>query len=101
MPDVPSFDTIRKALAAARETRGLEVGAGALALVPKVFRDQFGSDAVAAIVADTNTFEAAGRAVQVALDAAGQATLKPFIFTDPQLYAEHGYVEPLQSWLAG
>ena len=83
-----SADPIRRALAAARETRALEIGPGALAGIPRVFREQFGESAVAAIVADVNTFEAAGREVQAAFDRAGVATVLPFVFTDAALYAD-------------
>ncbi len=98
-PTTTHDDLTRKALAHARETRALEVGADLLTAVPRVFRAQFG-DAPAAIVADANTFAAAGRAVQAAFDAAGHPTVAPFVFTDPKLYAEHRYVEQLQPALA-
>jgi glycerol-1-phosphate dehydrogenase [NAD(P)+] len=97
--DEPS-DLIRRALVAARETRCLEVGPGLFDRVPAVFREQFARGAKAAIVADQNTFAAAGRAVQAAFDRAGHPTVTPFLFTDPALYAEHGYAEQLQAWLA-
>jgi glycerol-1-phosphate dehydrogenase [NAD(P)+] len=90
---------IQRALAAARETRRLEVGAGVLPITPAVFSEQFGDGATAAIVADINTFEAAGRAVQGAFTAAGRPTVDPFVFTDPDLYAEHRFVEQLDAWM--
>src|SRR4051812_16300412 len=91
-------DRIARALAAARETRCLEIGTGLLARVPEIFRSQFG-DRPAAVVADGNTYAAAGRAVQAAFEAAGHRTVKPFIFDDPKLYAEYTYVEQLQPWV--
>ena len=90
-------DRIARALAAARETRCLEIGTGLLARLPEIFRGQFG-DRPAGIVADGNTFAAAGRAVQAAFEEAGHRTVKPFIFEDPKLYAEYKYVEQLQPW---
>ena len=92
-----SNDRIRRALAAARETRCLELGTGLLARVPEIFRSQFG-DRPAAIVADANTYAAAGQAVQAAFEAAGHPTVRPFLFDDPKLYAEYKYVEQLQPW---
>jgi glycerol-1-phosphate dehydrogenase [NAD(P)+] len=100
-PDAASADRLRRALAAARETRALEVGHGLLAAVPAVFRAQFGAAAPAAIVTDANTFRAAGRAVQAAFEAAGHPTVAPFVYDDPDLYAEHKYVDQLQPWLDG
>src|SRR5205807_1913037 len=49
-------------LRAARETRCLEIGPALLDRTPQVFRSQFGARP-AVVVADANTFAAAGRAV--------------------------------------
>jgi glycerol-1-phosphate dehydrogenase [NAD(P)+] len=38
--------------------------------------------------------------VQAALEQAGIRAIRPFVFDDPDLYAEHTFVERLQSWLA-
>ena len=65
-----------------------------------MFRQQFG-DKPALLVADTNTFAAAGRAVLSAFLHAGHACREPFIFTDPKLYAEHKYVVALEEALKG
>ena len=88
------------ALAAARETRAVELGRGVLARVPDVFRAQFGADREAVIVADSNTFKAAGRRVQKILREAGVATQPPFIITDPDLYAEYSFMDDLDEWMA-
>jgi glycerol-1-phosphate dehydrogenase [NAD(P)+] len=88
------------ALAAARETRAVELGRGVLARVPDVFRAQIGADREAVIVADTNTFKAAGRRVQEILREAGVAAQPPFIITDPDLYAEHSFMDDLDEWMA-
>lgn len=90
-------ERIEHALKAARETRRLEVGSRALASIPSVFREQFGAAATPAIVADTNTFAAAGRDVQAAFSGAEQVA--PFIFADSDLYAEHRFVELLDAWM--
>jgi glycerol-1-phosphate dehydrogenase [NAD(P)+] len=90
-------ERIEQALKAARETRRLEVGSGVLASISSVFREQFGAAASPAIVADANTFAAAGRNVQAAFSGAGQVA--PFVFTDADLYAEHRVVERLDAWM--
>ncbi|MCX6921752.1 MAG: sn-glycerol-1-phosphate dehydrogenase, partial [Verrucomicrobia bacterium] len=58
-------------------------------------------DKPALLVADTNTFAAAGRAVVAAFRSAGQACREPFVFTDPNLYAEQKYVVALEAALQG
>src|SRR4051812_16043363 len=92
-------ELIRRALTAARETRQLVIGSGVLSAAPALFGEQFGNRA-AIIVADSNTWRAAGEQVQQAFQNSNRKTLAPFIFTDPALYAEHQYVEHLQPALA-
>ena len=92
--------SIAEALSAARDTRRLELGSGVLNQTPEVFRQLFG-DKPALLVADTNTFAAAGQAVQEAFRRAGHTCREPFIFTDPKLYAEHKYVTELEAALKG
>ena len=90
--------TLAEALASARETRALVVGAGALREVGRVFVEHFpGCRAV--IVADTTTFGLAGESTTQALTAAGVATEPPFVFRDPDLYAEFRFVEQLEAAL--
>jgi len=84
---------LQAALAAARDTKRLELGGGALARAEQVFREQFGTSE-AVVIADANTFAAAGRAV------VEQLKCKKFVFDDPGLYAEHTFVEQLQRELA-
>ncbi len=91
-------DLIQRALSAATDTRALTITPGAVAEVPGVFRRQFGQSP-AAVIADTHTMEAAGGAVVAALGTAGHPTTGPFVFDDPDLYAEHRFVERLQAWL--
>lgn len=74
------------------------MGEGVLARTPRVFREQFG-ERPAVIVADTNTFAAAGAKVQETLAGARHPTLEPFIFKSAGLYAEHGFVVELESAL--
>lgn len=90
--------TIQEALASARETRALEIGKNILAKTPDVFRQQFqGRKAV--VVADKNTFAIAGQTIVSAFEAARLPILTPFIFDDPNLYAEFSFVEQLEASL--
>ena len=100
MSSSPERVSIAEALRAARETRCLELGHGVLGRSPEVFRQQFGSKP-ALLVADTNTFAAAGHAVQEAFRRTGRVCREPFIFTDPKLSAEHQHVVALEEALKG
>jgi glycerol-1-phosphate dehydrogenase [NAD(P)+] len=96
----PARVSIPEALRAARDTRSLELGRGVLGRTPEVFRQQFGTKP-ALLVADTNTFAAAGQLVLDAFRRAGHACREPFVFTEPNLYAEHQHVTALEPALSG
>lgn len=92
------MNRIEEALSRARDTKELEFGEGAMGKVPAMFRKLFpGKKAV--VVADSNTFEAAGRTVLNHLKEDGIEVEEPFIFTDPELYAEWSYLEELEAYL--
>ena len=59
---------------------------------------QFG-DKPALVVADETTFAVAGRAVVEAFRRARRAVEEPYIYTDPQLYAENRFVAALEEVL--
>jgi len=90
--------TLEQALGAAGETKGLEIGPDIIRHAPRVFQAQFGS-ARAAIIADANTWQAAGQQVLAAYQAASLPVVDPFIFRSPDLYAEHRFVEELEAAL--
>ncbi|MBQ7824001.1 MAG: sn-glycerol-1-phosphate dehydrogenase [Bacteroidaceae bacterium] len=92
------MNKVKKALAAASDTRALIIGENTLTQVAELFREQF-SEQTAVIIADTNTFEVAGKQIQNILSKAGVAQLSPFIFTDPALHAEFKYIEQLESFI--
>jgi glycerol-1-phosphate dehydrogenase [NAD(P)+] len=94
----PKRVSIAEALSKARETRCLELGSGVLARTPGVFHQLFGDKPVL-VVADANTFAAAGQAVQEAFRRAGHPFREPFVFTEPDLYAEHRHVAALEEAL--
>ena len=97
LPERVSFS---EALIAARDTRCLELGQGVLGRTPHIFRQQFG-DKPALLVADTNTFAAAGQTILETFRRVGHDCREPFIFTEPRLYAEHSYVVALEAALQG
>jgi glycerol-1-phosphate dehydrogenase [NAD(P)+] len=89
---------IKKALQSAGETKALIIGSGALNQVASLFEEQFpGKKAV--IVADQTTYKIAGETVAGLLKKAGISSLEPFIFNDPELYAEYAYVDLLVDFL--
>ncbi|HOX57225.1 MAG TPA: sn-glycerol-1-phosphate dehydrogenase [Candidatus Paceibacterota bacterium] len=92
--------SLAEALNAARDTRCLEIGAGVKSAAARVFNQQFGKRP-AVVVADVNTYRAAGRAVDEAFRAAGHAVRDPFIFRAPDLHAEHQFVTDLEQALRG
>lgn len=96
---VDSEQAVKRALAAARETRFVSVAPGARREAGRVFEKLFGGQ-TAIVVADANTFAVAGRDALDSLRAAGQPCAEPFVFTDPDLYAEYRFVERLRDALA-
>ena len=90
---------IAAALAAATDTSAMEIGIDILDRVPQMFVEQFPAKR-ALIVADENTWRAAGEAVYGYLQSAGVECEEPFIFTDPHLHAEWKFIEELDERLA-
>ena len=77
---------IDAALRQASDTRRVVIEAGALGAVDETFAQCF-ENAPAVVVADDNTFAAAGRAVQERLSAAGRTLEPPIVFPGaPALY---------------
>lgn len=94
--DDPLLET---ALRQARDTRRLVIDAGARRRVADMFRELFG-DAACLIIADENTFAAAGRDVYDQLRAAGVTCCEPLIFEADGLYAEYAYVDRIEQAIA-
>lgn len=86
--------SLARALAAATDTRHLDIGAGCIASTARVFAEQFGQRE-AMVVADRNTWAAAGVQVQAVLDAAGGTVRAPFLYDSPTLAADMQAVEQL------
>ncbi len=90
---------IAAALKTADTTRNLHMGSGLLSSISDFFQQSFG-DQPAVIVADKNTYDAAGRAVQEHLHSSPTTVLDPFIFDEPDFYAEYRHVTRLQAFLS-
>lgn len=90
---------IAKALAAATDTAALEIGIDVLDRVAPMFREQLPAKR-ALVVADENTWRAAGEAVYAYLQREGVECDEPFIFTDSDLHAEWHFIEMLDERLS-
>lgn len=90
--------SVTEALAKARQTRCVEIGPGALQSLSRVYQSCF-AGRTAVIVADATTMAVAGEEACRLLKAAGVPLETPFVYDDPALYAEHGFVESLESAL--
>ncbi len=89
---------VENILKAANETRALRIGPGFINQVAELFQEQFpGKTAV--IIADNNTYRVAGAAVYEILKKQGVKHLEPFVFDDPELYAEYSYIDQLVAFL--
>src|SRR4051794_25440819 len=87
------------ALRHARNTRRLQISAGARHDVAHLFGQLFG-DSPCMVIADGNTFAAAGRDVNEGMKASGRKCYAPLIFEPEGLYAEHSYAVRIQEALA-
>ncbi|MDD4590942.1 MAG: iron-containing alcohol dehydrogenase, partial [Parabacteroides sp.] len=89
---------IDKALKVACDTKALLIGSGVLSQVTPIFKKQFpGKKAI--IIADTNTFAAAGKRVSEYLRQDKIEQDDPFIFEAKGLYAEYNFVNILIDYL--
>jgi glycerol-1-phosphate dehydrogenase [NAD(P)+] len=93
------YALLATALRAATQTRALRVGRGIRHDAAAIFDSQFG-DRRAIVVADDNTWSAAGRDVSDSFDRANHATAAAFRF-GPHVYADDRCVDELRHALAG
>ncbi len=92
------MENIGEVLKRTTDTKAARIGIGAMESSHEVFNELFpGRKAV--LVADTNTYEAAGRKVEKNLEDNGIAIEGKFVFDDPDLYAEWGYLTELEDYL--
>ena len=89
------MNLIEESLKYTTDTRDCVIAPGAAVRTGEMFRKLFPGEK-AVIVADTNTWRVAGDAVAKSLADAGVAAERPFVFTDPELFAEWKYVMELE-----
>ena len=86
------------ALKSASETKALIIGQDKLKQTSQLFKEQFpGTKAI--IIADTTTFELAGKSLLKQFESNGIEQESPFIYTDPEIYAAYEYVDELVATL--
>ena len=94
------MDIIEQALRRTTDTKALVLENGAMEKTPRMFCELFpGKKGV--VVADTRTYAVAGGLVDRLLEEAGLKAADPFIFDDPDLFAEWGFVRRLKDYLSG
>lgn len=93
-----SMTGIEKALQAADETQALVIGNGVINETARIFKEQF-PNKQAVIIADSTTYQIAGKLVEDILNTDNIKTLPGYIFTSPNLYAEYSYVNKLTDFL--
>jgi glycerol-1-phosphate dehydrogenase [NAD(P)+] len=87
------------ALHRARDTRQLWLGRGVRQRVAELFKGLFGTSGCL-VVADENTFAAAGKDVYDSLRTSGVTCYEPFVLEAAGLYAEHSFVERIRRAVA-
>ena len=93
------MNIVEQALQKTTDTKALIIGKGAMDKTAEMFSDLFpGKKAV--VVADTNTWKVAGAKVHEVLGNAGLNGAEPFVFDDPDLFAEWGFVQQLKSYMS-
>ncbi len=85
---------LERALQTASHTRLVRVEHALRHEAPIAFREVFGRQP-AMIVADTNTFAAAGQDVFDSFRRAGHPCLQPHVFDEPNFHAEYKHIERL------
>jgi glycerol-1-phosphate dehydrogenase [NAD(P)+] len=93
-------ELLELALGQARDTKRLTIAEGARYAVADKFRELFG-DSESMVIADKNTFRAAGQDVFDSLRAAGRRCCEPLVLEADGLFAEYSYVEHIQRAVAG
>lgn len=92
---IATDDCVSKGLRVATETKALVLGRGVLPQVAQLFKQQFPGRKASVAVADAVTYRLVGRLVEQYLQAEGVQLSPNYIFTQPGLFAEYGYVQEL------
>ena len=93
------MNKVESALSRTTDTKALVIGIETLPRIADMFKELFPGRR-ALVVADANTWRAAGGDVHRILAQAGVAQDEPHVFTDPKLYAEWMFVEQLDGVLS-
>ncbi len=97
--EIETRDRLKIALKKADTTRHIQVGYNTIQGVADMFKQCFpGKQAV--VIADKNTFKAAGKQVQAVLDAQLDVVLPPYIFDAKDMHAEMKHVDALAKYLS-
>lgn len=84
---------LKDALSQATHTKAVKIGHGALASIPELLREHF-SDQCVMIIADQNTYNAAGERVAALLASAGISTAESLVFpAKPRLKPDYDHVQ--------
>lgn len=97
--EIETEQRINNALKTADTTKIIEISSGAIQKTVPVFKKCF-SGVPAIIIADSNTYKAAGNVVEESLISSDIDLQKTFIITDPDLYAEIKYIDQLVKLLS-
>lgn len=92
------MNLIEESLKYTTDTKDCIIVAGAVKLTGGMFKKLFPGEK-AVVVADLNTWRVAGEAAFRSLSDAGVGQEKPFVFADPELFAEWKYVMELEAAL--
>lgn len=94
-------ERINRAVEQADTTRNIIIGSEALSQTPACFQKCFG-DQKMLLIADPNTYMAAGKAVLKAFTVSGKKNIaRSLILEDKNLYGEYTFVEKVRKYLAG
>jgi len=93
-----THERIIRGLERATDTRVVRIGDGVVCEVPRILRALFRHTA-AVVVADADTYRAAGQRVTEAMRDAGLELRKPIVFDETDLHAEYRHVERLRQSL--
>ena len=85
---------VATALESANETKALIISKEALFQASELFKEQFPNQ-TAIIIADTITYGVLGKQIETQFNEKGVQQLEPYIYTDPELYAEYKFVDEL------
>lgn len=88
------MNVIDSALKRADQTKAVIIGEGTISQVGELFKRQF-PDKRAIVIADPNTFAAAGKQVYETFQSQNVKQDEPFILDDSNLYAEYRYIDIL------